>query len=310
MLNRFTGETGRKILVETLQEQKIVTGNVTLAERIADSATLLEIKTGTELIKQSGNDNDVYLILVGSFDIIVNGRKIAGRFPNDHVGEMAAIQPTQRRSATVVAVEDSVVCKLTEVTLTALGQEYPNIWRCFAKELARRLEQRNKLVTSTREKIRVFIISSVESLDIARAIQNAFDHDPFNVIVWTDGIFRASWYPVESLEHELDQSDFAIAIVQPNDITQSRGETTLSARDNVIFELGLFIGRLGRLRSFLVEPRGEKMKLPSDLSGITNITYKHDPNDLAAALGPACNQMRDIINDLGPNNYLDTKYGT
>lgn len=302
MINRFAGATGRKTLIETLQDHKIVSGNSTLAERIANVAILLEVKAGTKIIEQDNDDNDVYLIVAGSFDIIVNGRKVATRFSNDHVGEMAAIQPTQRRSATVVAAENSVVCKLTEPTLTALGQEYPNIWRFFAKELARRLEQRNKLVTSTREKIRVFIISSVESLDIARTIQNAFDHDPFNVTVWTDGVFRASWYPVESLEHELDQSDFAVAIVQPNDITESRGETKISPRDNVIFELGLFIGRLGRLRSLLVEPRGEKMKLPSDLSGITSITYKHDPNDLPAALGPACNQIRNIINDLGPNN--------
>jgi CRP/FNR family transcriptional regulator, cyclic AMP receptor protein len=44
------------------------------------------------------------------------------------------------------------------------------------------------------------------------------------------------------------------------------------------------------------------VKLPSDLSGITSVTYKYDAKDLAAAMGPACNQIREIINDLGPNN--------
>ncbi|MDG7001889.1 MAG: nucleotide-binding protein, partial [Nitrososphaerota archaeon] len=114
--------------------------------------------------------------------------------------------------------------------------------------------------------------------------------------------FRASWYPVESLERQLDQSDFAIAIAQPDDITQSRGASTPSPRDNVIFELGLFIGRIGRLRSFLIEPRGEEIKLPSDLSGITALPYKYDPTDIAAAMGPACNRIRAIIRELGPNN--------
>ena len=61
--------------------------------------------------------------------------------------------------------------------------------------------------------------------------------------MWTDGVFRASWYPVESLEAQIDQSDFAIAIVQPDDITIKRGVEVATARDNVIFELGLFIGR-------------------------------------------------------------------
>ena len=302
MIKRFEGDAGKGTLIQTLREQKIVAGNTALATQIADMAALLGVAPGTAIIEQGSDDNDVYLIVAGAFDIIVNGRKQARRFPNDHVGEMAAIQPTQRRSASVVATEESVVCKLSAAHLIELAQEHTEIWRFLAKELARRLEQRNIHVTKTHDKIRVFIISSAEGLPIARAIQNAFDHDPFNVILWTDGVFRASWYSVESLELQLDQSDFAIAVAQPDDLTQSRGQTALSPRDNVIFELGLFIGRIGRQRSFLLEPRGEEVKLPSDLSGITSITYKYVAQDLAAALGPACNSIRDIINDLGPNN--------
>jgi predicted nucleotide-binding protein len=109
----------------------------------------------------------------------VNGRVVAKRIARDHVCEMAAIQPTQRRSATVLATEDSVVCKLTEAQLTDLAQHHPTIWRSFARELAGRLEQRNAFVTSTRDKIRVFIICSAEALPIGRAIQNAFSHDSF-----------------------------------------------------------------------------------------------------------------------------------
>jgi predicted nucleotide-binding protein len=63
-----------------------------------------------------------------------------------------------------------------------------------------------------------------------------------------------------------------------------------------------FIGRIGRQRSFLVEPRGEEVKLPSDLSGITALSYNYDPENLASAVGPACNRIRAIIKDLGPNN--------
>jgi predicted nucleotide-binding protein len=300
--SRFEGENGKRTLAEVLREQKIVAGNDSLALKIAETAELIEVQPGTAIIEQGGADNDVYLIVAGAFDIIVKGRKVARRLPNDHVGEMAAIQPSQRRSATVLATEVSVVCKLTENQLTALAREHPDIWRYFAKELARRLDQRNALVTTTRDRIRVFVISSAEALPIARAIENAFDHDPFTVKIWTDGVFLASWYPVESLERELDRSDFAIAIAQPDDVTQSRGSTAHSPRDNVIFELGLFIGRIGRKRSFLVEPRGEEIRLPSDLSGVTALTYRYDPSDLGASVGPACNRIREIIADLGPNN--------
>ena len=300
MLNRFVGEKGRPVLVETLKNQATLNGNVAAAEFIASNAELLPVESGQAIITQDGEDNDIFFIVAGSFSIIVNGRPVAVRAANNHVGEMAAIQPTQRRSATVTATENSVVCKLSQAQLVELAKIEPLIWKGIAKELARRLEQRNALVTSTREKIRVFVISSAEALEIARTIQNAFEYD-FLVTVWTDGVFRASWYPVESLEAQIDQSDFAIAIVQPDDITIKRGVEVATARDNVIFELGLFIGRLGRKRSFLVEPRGEEVELPSDIKGITTLSYKYDLKALPEALAPACNKMRLIIRDLGPN---------
>ena len=303
MITRFQGIHGRDVLLETLREQKIVGGSLAVAEDLADRGELVQVAAGNSIIEQGGADNDVYLILIGSFEIIVNGRTIRTRGATDHVGEMAAVQPTQRRAATVRALETSVVHKIPYAEFVAVAQSHPEIWRTIAKELARRLEQRNSLVSITRDRIRVFIMSSTEALPIARAIQTSFQCDPFLVTVWTDGVFRASHYPVESLEAQLDESDFAIAIAEPDDVTFSRGSSAPTARDNVIFELGLFIGRLGRKRSFLLEPRGDEVKLPSDLTGITTISYRRAaPKDLTTALAPACNQMRDIINDLGPNN--------
>jgi CRP/FNR family cyclic AMP-dependent transcriptional regulator len=301
MIERFQAEKGRQHLIEALKAQKIVAGEQALAERIAELGSLMEVGAGTVIIEQGAEDNDIFFIVAGAFEVLVNGRAVNRRFSADHIGEMAAIQPTQRRSATCVALEKSVLCRLTEPQLTEVGREFPSIWRYIAKELARRLEQRNAHVTATHDKINVFIISSAEALEIARTIQNALAHD-FTIVLWTDGVFRASCYPIESLERQLDQSDFAIAVVQPDDVTSIRGTDVATPRDNVIFELGMFIGRLGRRRSFLVEPRGTEVKLPSDLAGITTIAYKFDRTNLAAAVGPACNRVREIIKDLGPNN--------
>jgi len=300
---RFEGDAGRRRLIDALKTQKMVAGNSALAEELASLVEVMEVKAGETIIRQGTSDNDLFFIFTGSFNIVVNGKVVAKRGAHDHVGEMSAIEPSQARTATVVADEDSVICKLSEPQLADVGQRHGDIWRYFARELVRRLAQRNAFVNPARENIRVFIMSSTEALDIAREIQNHFAHDSFSVVIWTDEVFKASSYAIESLEQAVDDADFAIVIAQPDDLTKTRGEAKAVPRDNIIFELGFFIGCLGRKRTLLLEPRDKDVKLPTDLSGLMTIGYRYgEPKDLPSLLGPACNQIRKIINDLGPQN--------
>ena len=303
MIHRFEGESGKRLRIDALANQKIVSGNRALAEALADRVELQLVKSGDRLIEQGASDNHIFLILSGAFDIVVNGRIVGRRVANDHVGEIAALEPSQNRTASVIVAEEGVVARLPEEALEEFGNHYPEIYRSIARELARRLTQRNSLVNATHEKIRVFIISSVEALDVARTVQNAFDHDPFTVSIWTDGVFKIANYTLQSLEDAVDSSDFAIAIAHADDITQYKGQNWPAPRDNVIFELGLFMGRLGKERAILMEPRDHGVKLPSDLAGITTIAYRYEKGvDVAARMGPACNALRTHINRLGPNN--------
>jgi CRP/FNR family transcriptional regulator, cyclic AMP receptor protein len=303
LIDRFSGSEGARALREALRSAKLIHGNSELAEAFLAAGSVVGFDKGVSLIEQGGDDNEVFLIIAGTCDIVVNGRTVAHRGPGDHVGEMAAIEPTQRRSATVQAASDLVALKIPEPAFDSIAQANPTVFKDIARELARRLLQRNVMVGGYREKVRVFIISSVEALPIAREIQNAFEHDPFNVVIWTDGVFKVANYTLESLEDEVDRSDFAIAIAHADDLTEFRGSDWPTPRDNVIFELGLFMGRLGRARAILMEPREEKVRLPSDLAGVTTIPYRFEKGlDAAALLGPACNRLRDHINALGPNN--------
>ncbi|MDG4887820.1 MULTISPECIES: TIR domain-containing protein [unclassified Mesorhizobium] len=302
MIDRFIGEGGRRLRVEALRGQKLVSGNGALAEELADAVELIALGKGQALIRQDGDDNGVYFIIAGSFEVVVNGRRVAARGPGDVVGEMAAIEPTQRRSATVAASEASIVARLSEGRFTEIASRYPEMYRFIAKELSKRLLQRNATIGTYRDKIRVFLISSGEAVAVARIIQNALSRD-FLVVPWTDGVFKVASYPLQSLEDELEKCDFAIAVAHADDMTESRGRDWPSPRDNVVFELGLFMGRLNRQRAILMEPREEKVKLPSDLAGVTTIPYRYVPGEDAAALmGPACNELRDHINRLGPFN--------
>ena len=150
-------------------------------------------------------------------------------------------------------------------------------------------------------KPRIFIGSSVEGLSIAYAIQQNLTHDAEST-VWDQGVFELSKTTIESLNTVLDSVDFAIFVFNPDDVINLRGEKSLSVRDNVIFELGLFIGKLGRERVFYITPDGSDLHIPTDLVGVT--PGKYDPNrddkSYQAATGPACNQVRIQVKSLGP----------
>ncbi|UQO38359.1 TIR domain-containing protein [Burkholderia cepacia] len=300
-MNRFAGDAGRRLRIEAFKRQRLLEGNAELAERLADISDLVEIDAGTSIIKQGDYTNDIFFILVGSFSIDVNGRHVATRGTGDHVGEMAAVEPTQERSATVTATQKSLVAKITEAQFDELGAQFPALYKFIAKELARRLLQRNIFVRPTNERIRVFLICSVEALPVARLIQSGLQHDPLDVIIWSDGVFKVTNYTLDTLESEVDQADFAIAVAHGDDIAEIREKEWPVPRDNVIFELGLFMGRLGRSRAILMEPREEKVKLPSDVAGVTTIGYKYSPGkDEASHMAPAVNALRGHIRELGP----------
>jgi hypothetical protein len=148
-----------------------------------------------------------------------------------------------------------------------------------------------------RLKAKVFVGSSVESLESANAIQANLEHK-FDVTVWQQGIFSIGGYPLDDLLTALQDFDFGVFVFSPDDSVTSRKRTQPAVRDNVIFELGLFIGRLGRTRSFVVAPKDEKnlnLRLPSDLSGWGIVRYDGKNKNLQSALGSACSQIATKI---------------
>lgn len=150
-------------------------------------------------------------------------------------------------------------------------------------------------------KPRLFIGSSKEGVDIALAIQQNLRHDAENT-VWSQGVFDLSVTTLDSLLEILERSDLGVFVLSPDDIAQIRGKESLAARDNVIFELGLFIGKLSKIKCFMLIPDGDTdLHLPTDLVGMTPATYEANRSDenMEAATGPACQQIRKAIKKLG-----------
>lgn len=145
IVERLQGDSGINNRIEAILEQTLVGGNRDLARDLSELVDVVAVSDNETIITQDDDDNDLYLILAGSFRIEVNGKQVATRGRQEHVGEMAFVEPTQRRAASVIAQEPSIVAKVGADDLVQLGSRYPEIYRQIAKGLARRLRERNKL---------------------------------------------------------------------------------------------------------------------------------------------------------------------
>lgn len=151
----------------------------------------------------------------------------------------------------------------------------------------------------TRVRPRVFVGSSREGLTIAQHLQLGLDHD-CEVEPWTDGVFGLSQGSLEGLVTKIPSFDFAVMVLTADDMVTSRDSQAASPRDNVLFELGLFMGALGRDRTFMVHDRQHPPRLPSDLRGVTAATFEpHASGNWTAALGAACTIVRTQVARLG-----------
>ncbi|AQU82779.1 MAG: nucleotide-binding protein [Halomonas sp.] len=151
----------------------------------------------------------------------------------------------------------------------------------------------------------LFIGSSVEGLPYAKALQINLDH-ALEVAIWSQGIFGLSNGTLEDLVKKLEKADFAALVVTPDDLIASRGAEQPSPRDNVLLELGMCIGSLGRERSFFVYDRTSDIKIPTDLAGVTPATFQsHADGNLEASLGAVSTQIEKKALELG----MRTKIG-
>ena len=81
---------------------------------------------------------------------------------------------------------------------------------------------------------------------------------------------------IEKFEDYTDVN-FAIVLLSPDDIAYPKNKSSedkkFRARQNVIFELGFFVGKLGREHVFILYREGHNFEFPSDYSGICYTPY-------------------------------------
>ena len=144
------------------------------------------------------------------------------------------------------------------------------------------------------EPMRVFVASSSEQIDVAKCAADALASPQVEVKVWDEETFDFSASYMQSLEKELDRADFAVVILTADDTANVRSKKVNLPRDNVIFELGLFTGRLGRDRCFFLVDGTSDTKVASDLSGIAFVTFYPESTSQGSGRPSLPAQMRRL----------------
>ena len=185
---------------------------------------------------------------------------------------------------------------------------------------------------------RVFIgsASSSDRMRTTTALAHRLQKE-FGIIpkVWTY-VFPPTESTLSSLVDMSKQMDFAVFVLGPDDLImksptgnpQGKGEPvegeTWTSRDNVIFEMGLLIGTLGKERCFAVIPETPRLRysdnplhlhLFTDYLGTNYCTYmatKEPGLDPLNAVFAACQEIGNQFEKLGPRpiNAFQALFGS
>jgi hypothetical protein len=152
---------------------------------------------------------------------------------------------------------------------------------------------------------KIFIASSGRTLVLAEQLREQLRTDYCEAELWKD---KSAGQPgdtiIEMLEGAAREYDFAVIILSKDDVMANQLGDKLKARDNCIFEAGLFMAAIGRKRCFLVNSVNQN-DLPSDLGGIIFLPFTEPPNfnDPAAcrtAILSASTEIKSNVYRAGP----------
>jgi predicted nucleotide-binding protein len=154
---------------------------------------------------------------------------------------------------------------------------------------------------------KVFLAYASEDSDLALALEAAVNKyatrkrgGKISVTNW-EVEAKPSMSILQSLVSTMREQNFGIFIYTPVDQATVRGSEQAKARDNVVFETGLFMGINGTDHTFVLRPENHEVA-PIDLEGIIGIPYPYndlkeitDHNDRTGKLGGVGAQIVDEI---------------
>ncbi len=141
----------------------------------------------------------------------------------------------------------------------------------------------------------LFIGSSREGLPIAELVKKHLS-DFADCKIWNEDVFDYGKSYLDTLMELLSFFEYGVLVGTADDLSvnKSRGVKQLETRDNVLFEFGLFLGRLGREKVFFLKESGAKT--PSDLLGVSLAEFSaKDAPDLEEQIKERCGRIKKQI---------------
>src|ERR1700733_11389556 len=103
----------------------------------------------------------------------------------------------------------------------------------------------------------------------------------------------------------VEEIDFAVILYTGDDVVRSKGTLRSAPRDNVLFELGFFLARLGPDRVLVVSPI-KTPKIPSNYAGYGTISYDPSYGPPEGYLVPAAREIHLRFGDVWQQRCAQT----
>lgn len=135
-----------------------------------------------------------------------------------------------------------------------------------------------KSVASTTQEVqnkKVFVVYGHDMMARTQleAMLRRWDLEPIII----DQLVSSGQTVIEKLEEYTNQIGFGIVLITPDDIGYAKAhedQKKARARQNVILEMGMLLGKLGCSKVAILFSQAEEMELPSDINGYLYIPFK------------------------------------
>lgn len=116
-----------------------------------------KLKRGDALFREGDDGGAMFMVVKGKLESFVEGQKAADIMEGDTVGEISVLLPGQKRTAEVIATENTTVAIVLGAQLEMLCGAQPAIMLQIARSLTRKLQANFDTVAKSRDKSRTSV---------------------------------------------------------------------------------------------------------------------------------------------------------